>query len=157
MLKVLNMVGNHFSVRDTGEDLFKKNPRVQFLIQAPVYWWIDTDWCVYSLALPTNKFEFCLDGWPAGALFPQSISDYISHTKKALTPRQLMQILPMSVYIDGIVSLTYREIVEVCENYIAGEYKYVAPFSFPNEREWKDFCETLLDIRGVRDLIQEET
>ena len=156
MLQVLNMMGNNFSVKDTGEDLFKKNPTIQFLIKAPIYWWIDADWCTYSQALPTNNFDFCFDSWPENSIFPQTMSSYIARVKKKLTPRQLMQLLPMSTYIDGIISLTYQEIIEVCENYVAGEYKYVAPFSFPNEREWKDFCETLLDIRGVRDLIEEE-
>ena len=67
-----------------------------------------------------------------------------------------MQLLPLSVIVKATIQLNYRDIIEVCENYVAGEYKYTKGYGFPNEEEWKCFCETLLDIQGVRDLVKED-
>lgn len=59
----------------------------------------------------------------------------------------------VSTQVNGKIFLQYQDIIEICEDYIAGCYKKSV---FGVEREWADFCETLLDIKGVRDLIQEE-
>ena len=61
----------------------------------------------------------------------------------------------LSTLVRGNIFLHYHDIVEICEDYIAGAYrkentKWIA------EREWTDFCETLLDIKGIRDLIFEK-
>ena len=156
MLQVISITGAHLPSSSTGQDLLAKNPSIRFLVRAPIYWWVDTDWVTYSLSLPTKNLHFCVDTWPDGSLFIEHMKDYLEHVKR-LEPRQFMQILAMSIYAEGIIELTYQEIVETCENYVAGEYRYIPSYSFPNDREWKDFCETLLDIRGVRDLIKEET
>lgn len=140
---------------DTGDNLFERNPTIQFLIYAPMYWWIEVEVPKYSFHMPLEDFEFCFDDFPRADLiypFYEDIYENIS----SLTPRQKMQVLPMSTYIIGIIELSYQEIIEKCENYRAGEYIYYRPFSFPTEREWTDFCETLLDLKGVRDLVKED-
>lgn len=144
---VLQPLGN------TGEELFKENSTFIFTIKAPIYWWVDCDWVKYKFNMPLSDFEFCFDTFESTQ--QQELiqaHEYISN----LDPYQLMQILPLATYITGVIELSYREIVEVCENYIAGEYIYHKQYSFPNEREWTDFCETLLDIKGVRDLMEDE-
>ena len=66
-----------------------------------------------------------------------------------------MQKLPLDTLGQACIFLHYQDIVEICEDYIDGAYtkersKWIA------EREWTDFCETLFDIRGVRDLLYGE-
>ena len=57
---------------------------------------------------------------------------------------------PVSTLAKGTVFLKYQDIVEICEDYISKQYENS---DFGTEREWRDFCETLLDIKGIRDLI----
>lgn len=69
--------------------------------------------------------------------------------------KKRLEKLPFSTPVRGQVFLTYQNIVELCEDYIDGAYtkersKWIA------EREWTDFCETLFDIKGIRDLIYGE-
>lgn len=157
MLKVLKQLNVYkFSPLpdDTGDTLFKKNPILQFLVEAPIYWWVDVWFPKFNLDMPLSDFNCCFDAWPEQTLFMQALAMEVNNPN--IEPRQLMQILPMSTQVVGIVELTYQEIVEICENYVSGEYVYHLPRSFPNEREWVDFCETLLDIKGVRDFINEE-
>lgn len=142
---------------DTGDNLFERNPTIQFLIYAPMYWWIEVEVPKYSFHMPLEDFEFCVDEfaeWVEGAPIP-FFKNQLSQSH-LLSPRAIMQLLPMSTYIIGIIELSYQEIIEKCENYRAGEYIYYRPFSFPTEREWTDFCETLLDLKGVRDLVKED-
>lgn len=153
MLQILNM---HFPLNINGDDgttLFIKNSTFSFMVRAPLYWWIDCDWDKYCLNMPLDNFEFSLDGFTdeQQELFIQTHE----HLGK-LTPRQIMQTLPLSAIIEGRVDMPYRAIVKTCQNYLCGDMKYYPPYSFPNEREWADFCETLLDIKGVRDLAEEE-
>ena len=78
-------------------------------------------------------------------------------SKEKLKSRQLMQILPLSTYVEGAIMLSYQEIVGVCENYNCGEYDYKELYNeWPMSREWTDFCETLMDIRGVREILEKE-
>jgi hypothetical protein len=139
---------------ESATDLFNKNPSVIFGIKAPLYWWVDTDWIKYYFNMPLNNFEFCQDEWKEDV--PLIRYEKVVSQNPNLSPRELMQILPMSTMVEGTLELTYQEIVEVCENYVAGEYYYDKGYGFPNDREWADFCETLLDIKGVRDLVKEE-
>ena len=151
MLKFDDIDCGSFFEDDNGEDLFERNPTVTFRITAPIYWWIDTDWVKYYMNMPLADFEFCFEDFPRAELIYLWYSDMDS-----LTPRQKMQALPLSTVVKATIQLTYRDIIEVCENYIAGEYKYTKGYGFPNEEEWKCFCETLLDIQGVRDLVKED-
>ena len=140
---------------ENGLDLFKKNPTVLFEIKAPIYWWIDTDWIKYYLNMPLDNFEFCLDKWEETV--PLIRYEKVVAQNPNLSKRALMQILPLSTVVKATLELSYQEIVEVCENYVAGEYYYTKGYGFPNDREWADFCETLLDIKGIRDLVKEAT
>lgn len=142
-----------FFDRDTGLDLFRHNPTVIFKIRAPMYWWIDTDWIKYYFNMPLTDFEFCLDETVRNSEVQAELIKMLTNCK---TDRQRMQLLPLSAIVTAELSLSYQEIVEVCENYLNGEYNYNKGYGFPNEREWTDFCETLLDIKGVRDLVKEE-
>lgn len=154
MLKVLNIRWLTVPTNaDDGNTLFKLNPTISFDIEAPMYWWIDCDWIKYYLNMPLGDFNFCLDEFEGKAL-----EDFIKAHGNTdnLTPRQLMQVLPMSIVVKATIDLTYKEIVEVCENYIMGEYQYTKGYGFPNENEWSDFCEVLLNIKGIKELMEDE-
>jgi len=151
-LKISNIACIFFE-GDSGLELFKQNPAVSFTIRAPLYWWIDTDWIKYYLNMPSENLEFCVDAF---GMAQRSELAKAYQNVNYLAPRQLMQIMPLSTLATATIELTYREIIEVCENYVEGEWKYIRGYGFPNEREWKDFCETLLDIKGVRDLVKEK-
>ncbi len=155
MLLVKRIEGASFAVDDTGDTLFKRNPVLKLHLKAPMYWWVDADFHRWNLYMPTHDFEYCLDEWQESVPYVQNMQFIIQHAK--LSPRQLMQILPLSTYLDGAVELSYREIVEVCENYSCGEYDYKELYNqWPMSREWTDFCETLMDIRGVREIVEKE-
>lgn len=139
---------------ENGLDLFKKNPTVLFEIKAPIYWWIDTDWIKYYLNMPLDNFEFDFSAFDCGRYYAKYMRNNLNKWKDE--PRKLMQVLPLSTVVKATLELSYQEIVEVCENYVAGEYYYTKGYGFPNDREWADFCETLLDIKGIRDLVKEE-
>lgn len=139
---------------NNGLELFKQNPVVLFKIKAPIYWWVDIDWIKYYFDMPLSDFEFSQDGWDENLSIIRI--ERLATQNPNLSPRELMQILPLGTIMTGTIELSYQEIIEVCENYVAGEYTYVKGYGFPDEREWKDFCETLLDIKGVRDLVKEE-
>lgn len=141
---------------NNGLELFKQNPTVIFKIKAPIYWWVDTDWIKYYFNMPLSDFEFCLDAYTDPRII--DVMEEFADILETYTdiPRFLMQQLPLSTYMTGVIELPYREIIEVCENYVAGEYNYTKGYGFPNTREWTDFCETLLDVKGVRDLVKEE-
>lgn len=127
MLKVERVI-SPYSIRNDkcGEKLFIENKDFIFVIDAPFMWWLDVDGIRYGFEL--DEFN----------------SDDIVN-------------LPLSTSVKGVLCLSYQELVEICEDYIQGMYKYTGrSYQFPNEREWKDFCETVLDIRGIRDLIKEE-
>jgi len=137
-----------------GTVLLQANPKMQLAIKAPIYWWVDTDWTKYFFNMPLDNIEFCLDAHDESG--PSALDLKFLWNSAKLEPRQLMQILPLSTYVTAAIVLSYQEIVDVCTNYINGEYVYTSPYSFPNTKEWNDFCETLLDIKGVRDLVEEK-
>lgn len=160
MLKILSMYGGsqvpYWQAFHTGKELFKHNPRLELVIEAPMYWWLDCEFEHYNFIFPKkeNGLDFCLDEW-------ENPSDEISFIRirlaqnKNLSDRQLMQILPLGTIISGRIILDYHKIVEICENYRYGEYKYQGlKNQWATEREWTDFCETLLDIKGIRDLVE---
>lgn len=154
MLKFEKIECSFFS-GETGLDYFKQNPTVILRIIAPLYWWVDIDWTKYYLNMPLSDFEFCLDGCDQELKTAmQDLSRNMADANR--NERRIMQILPLSVMVTATIELKYQEIIEVCENYVNGEYTYIRGYGFPNEREWKDFCETLLDIKGVRDIVKEE-
>ena len=127
MLKV-ERVTSPYPVRcsKTAEELFAENKSFVFTIDAPFMWWLDVDGIRYG---------FCLDRFN----------------------QEDIPNLPLSASVVGLLCLSYQEIVEICEDYIQGVYKYkYKSYQFPNEREWKDFCETLMDVKCVRDFIEEE-
>ena len=152
MLKVITIDSTALKIGDySGEELFKRNPVLTFTIKAPLYWWVDCDWIKYHMNMPLNKFEFCLDNWQENSPYIQQMQSLIKNT--TLEPRQLMQILPLSTYLTAMIELSYQEVIEVCENWQAGEYEYVSPYSFPNEQEWTDFYNILIQIGGVSSII----
>ena len=157
MLQVVKM--NWFNYKpipdDTGDTLLNLNPLITFSIKAPIYWWADCDWIKYKFNMPFSDFEFCLDAHTDPRIIDvmKEFADILETYEDI--PRFLMQQLPLSTYVTATIELSYQEIIEVCENYVAGDYT-VKGYGFPDEREWKDFCETLLDIKGVRDLVKEE-
>lgn len=157
MLKILNMQTTSTILGKDGEKLFAVNPTINFRIEAPLYWWVDIDWVKYRFDMPTSNFKFCKDAFLEYDPKRDIINTLESHLNTLeVEPRKLMQLLPLSTIVEGVIKLSYQEIVEICENYVAGDYCYVKGFSFPNEREWKDFCETLFDVQGIRDLVEED-
>ena len=138
------------------EDIFKSNPLFHLRIEAPMYWWLDSEFEKYHTEMPKDDFKFCLDSWDVERnTYLQVMQGEVVNNK--LTPRQLMQILPLSTYLEGDTELTYQQIVEICENYNCGEYDYEELYNqWPMSREWADFCETLMDITGVREIIEKE-
>lgn len=152
MLQILKMFPG--SLGDvSGNELFEENPILKLVIKAPIFWWVDTSWEKYYLNMPLDNIEFCFDAINEDNPNVLDVKFLLNSAK--LEPRQLMQILPLSAYVTAIIEIRYQDIVEVCKEYLNGNFEYTPPFSFPNTREWKDFCETLLDIRGVRDLVLE--
>lgn len=155
MLVVKRVEGKNFTENDTGETLFERNPELHFHIKAPMYWWVDCDFRKYNLCMPTKNLEYCWDEWKESVPFVKNTIFILENAK--LNPRQFMQALPLSTYLEGAVVLSYRDVVEVCENYQCGEYDYKELYNeWPMSREWADFCETLMDIRGVREIIEKE-
>ena len=150
MLKILDIKCS-YCVLENGDSAITS---IQFTIKAPIYWWLDTDYTKYFLNMPTDNIEFCYDAWPNET--PLVSANLAVYENSDLTVRQKMQMLPMATLLTAMIELSYAEIVEICENYISGEYLYHKGYGFPNEEEWAYFCETLLTIKGVRDLIKEE-
>lgn len=156
MLQVLSMRWSKIPTdNDTSNTLFNENPRVTFTIKAPMYWWIDIDWVKYRFNMPRYDYEFCIDESNRSIDVQRALQELL-YLLSCKSDRQVMQLLPLSTIVTAKIELPYQEVITVCENYVAGEYRYTSGFSFPNEREWKDFCETLSDIKGVRDIIKEE-
>lgn len=154
MLQVIKILPNVPPQHSAGDLLFEENPNFRLVIKAPIYWWVDCDWVKYSFNMPLFDFEFDFDAFAESRYYAEYTGRNIAKWQDE--PRRLMQLLPLSTYMTGVIELSYREIVEVCENYVSGEYTYVKGYGFPNEREWTDFCETLLDVKGIRDLVKEE-
>lgn len=158
MLLVKRIEGVSFSLDDTVASLIARNPELSFHVKAPMYWWVDCDFPRHGLRMPQYDQQYCFDAYgevDEVSPYIHQIQDIIQRTK--LTPRQMMQILPLSTYLEGAVELTYRQILSICENYRCGEYDYRELYNeWPMSREWTDFCETLLDIRGVREYIEKE-
>lgn len=130
MLQILNTMYpyKYKYVEMSGEELFEENDCFIFDVEAPIHWWVDFSGERTKLNIP--------------------------YVEPATVKRQGME-LPVSTKVRGNVFLTYQQIVEMCEDYISGAYTNENTNWFA-EREWNDFCETLLDIRGVRDLVQED-
>ena len=156
MLKILKIDGRYPpAVDDTGETLFKRNPDINFTIEAPLYWWLDCDFEKFDFQFKKNPpYDYCLDEWKISDPYIQSMQLRLSQNKN-ISDRALMQIMPLGTIFTGRIILSYQKIVEICENYQCGEYAYQELRNeWATEREWKDFCETLLDLRGVRSLVE---
>lgn len=157
MLRILEIKCNQrVSSDDTGDNLFKRNPEFNLIIEAPMYWWLDCEFERFDFIFPKNKngLSFCDEG---GKIFPEWVNSLrtLFTINKNISDREVMQILPLGTIISGRINLSYQKIIEICENYQCGEYSYQGLRNqWPTEREWKDFCETLLDLRGVRDLVE---
>lgn len=152
MLRILNIEGIKLNSADTGEILYSKNPTLVFTIEAPMYWWIDCEFSHFSFILPKNNLRYCFDSWDTD-------NPYIQRMQLALQnitdERQLMQVMPLGTIFSAKVELSYHQILELCENYVTGEYDYRGFYNqWPTEREWTDLCESLLDIRGIRDFVK---
>ena len=153
MLKTLNIESN--KLVDTGFFLFKRNPVLIFTIQAPIYWWLDSEVVTYErdiFILPTEELSFCFDTFAPGYTETQKERFKVS---KRYSSRQWIQKMPLGTLVTGNITLTYRQIVEICENYVAGEYDYHGAFNeWDNEKEWNEFCEELFTIRGISELVR---
>ena len=126
MLKILSTKVHANKYDIDGTSLLRLDPSFTFLVEAPLYWWIDFDGV---------KFGFELD----------EFSDFER------------QNIPLSTNVKAYVHLSYEDIVTLCTDYVYGLYDYEAhTYQWNNEREWKDFCETLLDVQGIRDLVKEK-
>lgn len=130
MLKILGMQFPYkYKYADmSAELLFEENDCFIFDVEAPICWW--TDFSGERTKLRLAYFA------------PDEIE------------RQGMKF-PIQTIVRGNVFLSYQQIVEICEDYVSGAYTDENSGWFA-EREWSDFCETLLDIKGIRDLVQEE-
>ncbi len=115
-----------YSGNKDAKRLYIENRHFLFVISAPIYWWIDAEGVKYGFDL--SRF---------------------SDEEK--------QSIPISTSVDAILSLQYREIVDICKDYKLGAFKYEQKaYQWCNENEWSEFCETLLTIQGIKDLIEEE-
>ena len=155
MLKILTVESKFKPTAETtGRIMFRDNPEFNFTVEAPMYWWLDCEFERFNFIFPKHKdLRFCFDSWKEDARFLRELKFILD--KADFTDRQLMQILPLSTIMTARIVLTYQQIVEICENYQCGEYAYQELRNqWPTEREWADFCETLLDLRGVRDVVE---
>lgn len=128
MLKVLKLLNPYKQITPrSGKVLFDENRTFNFVIEAPLYWWVDVDRLKY--------------GW--------ELKDFSEEERRTMS---------IATPVKAVLSLPYQDIVELCEDYACGVYKFEdEPYRWSNEREWNDLCETLLDICGVRDLVKEAT
>lgn len=125
MLQILSMHCPYVHTDILPNRLYVDNYTFTFEVRAPIFWWIDFD----------------------GIRFGFDLSEFSEFEK---------QNASVSTNVVGWIYLEYRDIVDICSCYLNGAYKYdKQDFQWSNEREWSDFCETLLDIKGVRDLIEE--
>lgn len=142
-------------IDSSAEELFNENPIITMRVKAPMFWWANCDFDRYDMCMPVSDFEYCLDAWGEGTPYIREMQFAIKETKAS--KRKLLQILPVSTYLEATIRMEYQQIVEVCENYCCGDYDYNGLYNqWPMSREWADFCETLLDIRGVRELLEKE-
>lgn len=153
MLKILSIDGNYKpKEEDTGSSLFNKNIDLNLVIEAPLYWWISCEYEHSSFDFPKYDRAYCFDAWPTDYSFVTDLKRNISGLENR--DRALMQVLPLSTILVANMSLSYQQVCKICQDYGAGEYDYQGlRFQWPAEREWCDFCETLLDIRGIRDIV----
>lgn len=137
-------------------EIYEEDEFISLTITAPLYWWIDTDFfsenSVFNIRDYTD-LKFCFDEWTGekkitdiigNAVTQAQVENYFEHG----SVRKLFQILPLGIMITASVTTTYVTLVRDCEEYLRGK-GYTYTFA---EREWKDFYETLLDIKGIREL-----
>ena len=124
MLQVMMLRPFSFISKDKPyKELLQENPTFILSIKAPIYWWTDFNY---------SKIGFNLEPFSENERREMSVS----------------------TTIEGSVVLEYKEIIGICDDYVNEEYKYTGSwYQWSNEREWNDLCETLLDIRGVRELV----
>lgn len=135
MLNVLSVKAPQFYGKDVPfEQLFSDNYSFVLEVEAPIYWWADFD----------------------GVRFYMDLSFLTNNPYQE--PETVLLKTPVSTKIKGCISLPYQSIIEICEDYKAGAYVYKKEVNkWPNEREWNDLCETLMDIRGIRYFVEKET
>ena len=156
MLKILKTDCSIPAIDDTGETLFKRNPVYFFTIEAPLYWWLDSEVVSFermNFTLPKEDFRYCFDSFHQSCPEIQMTEHYMSN--KTHTDRQLIQTMPLGTLATGVLRLPYQQIIELLENYVSGEYAYHGAFNeWDNEEEWKDLCEELFKIRGTKELVR---
>ncbi len=156
MLKVLNVDYPRHAIDDTGELLFSKNPIYLFTVEAPLFWWLDSE--VASLersnfTLPDSDYRYCFDSFQRSCSFIQMTEHFMN--LKGNTNRQSIQVMPLGTLTTAVLRLPYRQIIELLENYVSGEYAYHGAFNeWDDETEWKEFCEELFKIRGTKELVR---
>ena len=133
-------------LHDTGETMLARNVVFKIYVKAPLYWWVDSSFEKYMFYLPTKDFEFSFDGDFKGNI-----------DTTGMTTREIMQVLPLATMVEGVIPLSYQDIIAICENYNSGEFDYHELYNeWPTSREWTDFCETLMDIKDVREILSKE-
>lgn len=137
--------------------LFAKNPSLQFDVEAPIYWWLClSNFNIHHFLKDEQKLdEICTDKWENCAVLDklkivleQLSVECVINPKKELD-RQLMQILPCGAVLRGCVCMYYEDIY-----YLVNDTE---PELMDNgaQREWDDFIETLMDIKGIRTLCED--
>ena len=152
------------AIDDTAERLFKRNSQILFTISAPIFWWKDTNFKFSEQSLLENKnfLDFIFDEWTPSEKLIQELTLAIQQEQNKISFmdldqkqfRRLLEILPMGTMVRGSVCLSYQEVIQYVEDYLDGSM-FTTDF-LPTRREWSDFCETLLDLRGVRIYVREE-
>lgn len=56
----------------------------------------------------------------------------------------------LSDMVSGSIQLQYSDLIAISEDYLRGFFDYGVC-----DREWKDLCETILDMYGVRTILEE--
>ena len=156
---MLRVTGIHWNQKpsdnDTGDILLLKNPAIQLTVVAPIFWWKDSNFNYSPLELTTSKKwnDFCLDEWELNEPIIQGLILKLMKLCGSKTDlRKTLEILPMGTMVEGNISLDYSDIVDYCKDYLDGSLLNCEVL--PTSREWTDFCETLLDIRGVREITE---
>ena len=152
------------TIDDDGESLLRRNPQILFTVSAPIFWWLDTNFrfATHSLIENKNFSDLVFDEWAPHEKIIQELSLEIQKEQSKISIfevaskqfRRTLEILPLGTMVQGKIILSYKDVIKYVEDYL-DESLFSVDF-LPTRREWSDFCETLLDLRGVRTYVKEE-
>lgn len=160
MVNIKNIIWVGDIAKMSPEDLFDDDTALTLVIEGPLYWWFSIDELfeeeVDELISKDTELKFCFDTWDSD----EKICDFIRNAvNQALVEnnssvgdrKKVLQVLPMGTMLTSTVHASYRAIVYEVMDYLSGMYE---DNSLPVSREWKDYFETLMDIKGVRELAE---